>query len=621
MSWALLLLCLAHAALTGWLALARYAALHNRTFDLALYTRIAWGMAHGELWEPIFGGSVLGGHMSIALLPLGLLGRVFGTVPVLLGAQSLCVALAALPIAALATRHLGRAAGLCAALAWLLYPNLGHVTTYEFHPGTLAVLPLCCAFDALDRQAPRALLWCCLAVVLCRASLALTTLMLGILAMRGAPALRRPGQWIAAASLAYSVLAVTALTRSHDVATVSAGAHFGIWGGSPFGVFVALLRDPALVVQHFATPSRLVYPLLVLAPVLFLPILRPRYLLVALPTLAQNLLSDFPTTTSLYSHYLTPAVPALVVAALDGLVRLTTAAPKRQALAAAALVLSAAAGSALAGGLPWSRDFRVADITYDRNSAAARAVLARIPVDASVQAPDALLPHMAERKRFHRAPPPERGTQFVVLDTSHRRRFAHREDLLRTIEEPLTRRWLARPDHGLLVAQRDLLLLRRGSSPRAGLAKRYLVGTAPAVSGATLTRCLAVRTATLERRSVSLELVARAPCSEDLALRIGAEKKPPRVDLLFDGLLSPAQLLRGDLLRSRHRLSDAERSAIAKHGLRIGVLRSSGAAPEPGDPIAVTVPLRHLGAQRGAPGASAVGTTRAASSSTKGTVK
>jgi hypothetical protein len=189
-----------------------------------------------------------------------------------------------------------------------------------------------------------------------------------------------------------------------------------------------------------------------------------------------------------------------------------------------------------------------------------------------------------------------------VLDVSHRRRFAHSEDLLRTIEEPVTRAWLARADHQLLVASGDLLLLRRGRPSRAGLVRRYLAGVAPAASGTKLCACLAVRGARLHARSLVLELVASGACPSDLALRIETTERPSRVDLPFDGLLSPAQLMAGDWLRSRHLLSDDEHRAVALDGqVRIGALRASGARPEPSDPISVRVPVRTMDARSSAP--------------------
>jgi hypothetical protein len=272
--------------------------------------------------------------------------------------------------------------------------------------------------------------------------------------------------------------------------------------------------------------------------------------------------------------------------------RLPSRPPFRAQLAPALLCAASVVASALAGGLPWSRDFHARDFRPGPDSAARWRVLSAIAPGASVQAPDGLLPHLVERARVFRSPPPERSADLVVLDASHRRLFAHREDLLRTAQEPNLRRWLARSDHQLVRAAGDLLLLQRGRPPREGLVRRYFAGQAPVGAGKRLCACLELLGAELGPRALTLDLVARAPCPSDLALRLGSDERPRRVDLLFDGLLSPAHLLAGDHLRSRHLLSADERAEIERRGLRVGALRSSGARPEPSDPTSVRVQLR-----------------------------
>jgi hypothetical protein len=88
-----------------------------------------------------------------------------------------------------------------------------------------------------------------------------------------------------------------------------------------------------------------------------------------------------------------------------------------------------------------------------------------------------------------------------------------------------------------------------------------------------------------------LELAARDACPDDLALRIGTGVRPRRVDLIADGILSPAHFLAGDRIRSSHVLSDRELDAITADGLRIGAIRESGARPAHEDPLAIDVPL------------------------------
>lgn len=602
-----------------WHALQRLSAMHNHTFDLALYARAAWGFAGGRAYVSLLDLNFLSAHASFALIPLGLLGRLTDTPTVLLSAQAAALAAAAWPLSRIGARRFGPPGALAAAALWLLYPNAGHVASYEMHPGSLAIFPLCAALDALDRGDGRRLWQWSLAVVACRADYALVTLALGVLyawrsdGVDGAAAWRAwpPRGWLARAwpprgrlarawpprdagvrlalaSALYFGLFALLLPALSGSGGRSAAVHFAAWGGSPLGALPALFQDPQRVLSHFAAPGRLRYPLRVLWPLSLLPLLRPRLLLPAMPPLLLNLLSTFPTTTELYSHYLTPAVPALVYAGLDAAHRLG---PRLRVPALGAALTAAAAGSALCGGLPWSRDYPAADFAADGRTAARRAALAAIPVDASVQAPDPLLPHLAERATVHRAPPPERGTDYVVLDISHRRRFAGQESLLRTVEEPVTRAWLAREDHALVAAPADLLVLARGGDPRAGLVRRYFTRGSTGGLPKRLCGCLSLQAARLLDKGLRLDLRAAAACPADLAIRFGAAQRPTRVDLLFDGLLSPAQLRAGDHLRSLHPLSRAERAAIETRGLHIGALRSSGAPPEKRDRVAIPFPI------------------------------
>ena len=238
----------------GW---SRYATCHNHTFDLALYARSAWGLARGAVWNPIADSTFVHLHASWLLLPLGLLGRVFGVVPVLLFAQSLSIALCLWPLTRIATRHLGAIGRWIAPLLWIAYPNLGHVGSYEMHPGTLALLPLCWALDALDRTDGSALAWCCVGVVACRADYALLTSVIGVLFATTSRSQVRRGVSIAVASIGYLALVLGAqhVFVAHGVQ--SSTLHFGPWGGSPLGIVRMLFTDSARVFDHLFTLTRI----------------------------------------------------------------------------------------------------------------------------------------------------------------------------------------------------------------------------------------------------------------------------------------------------------------------------------------------------------------------------
>lgn len=562
-----------------WMAGARFHNVHQRTFDLGFYGRLAWGLAAFDGWDPIQHTHVLGLHVSPVLVPLGWLGRLFGTIPVLLTAQVLAVAGAAVVLGRLGARRLGPVGHLAGPIAFLAHPNLSHVTTYEFHPGTLAVLPLAWALERLDAGDARGVARGAVGLLLCREDLALVALMLAL--VMGWPhrpwkgeGERHRAEWRRALRLATGALAYLALFAFvlHPIFAPADGpfqAHFGHLGETPEQALANLLSDPLRLFDH-VDRDKLTWLPRVLAPLAFLPLLAPRLALPALPVLAIAFFSRFPTTVELYSHYLTLAIPPLVAAALVGASVVRGWLPKRLGpLAPAALAATAIAGWVLVGQSPIAKAFRA-----DEDTVARRIILESIPDGASVQAPGPFLPHLVERPRIHHGWRRDEGADFVVLDLWHRERYAGREVLLRTSEEPSMRGWLAKDDMAVVAHAGRFVLLERGRDPRGSgsIASEYITETGASPEGQPLTGCLRVLGAERQSASsVSLLLHAEGPCPVDLALRAD-----DRVDLLFDGLLSPAHLRAGDRLRSEHRSTGGE--------LRLSVLRSSGARPEPDDP-------------------------------------
>ena len=594
---ALSFVAVSQCALLLGLSWSRYASVHQRTFDLALYARMAWGFAHADLWAPIVGAPALGCHLSPVLLPLGLLGRVLGTVPVLLSAQALAIALTLFPMARIGARRLGTRGMWLGAAAFVLYPNLFHVGTYEFHPGTLAVLPMAWAFDALDRANLKQLSLCLLGVLACREDLGAFCILLALVfyaRQRAAGA-----RYLAAATGAYTAasLSLVVLLGPKDG---SLSAHFAPWGGSPLGVLSVLFHEPARVFEHFR--ARALYLPQVLAPLSFFSLCAPQLLLPALPYLLLNMLSAFPTADEQFSHYLTPAVPALIVSGIVGFTEL-----KKPALKLLWFGTLGIAHYAL-GGSPLSRDFDRSAFRADAATHAAAQVLAQIPAGASVQAPDALLAHLAERHDARRAPHlfahtqasatrPEAGLDFTVLDISHRLAFARKETLLRTTEEPLIRAWLARESQTLRVYAPPYALFERASSAsRGGVAAATCLQAAGAddaelARATSVTACLAASKAELGADTLTVTLLAREACAADLALRLGPDAMPARVELLCGGALSPKLLRRGDVLRFGYRVTSTEARLLRERGLWLGALRASGAPVLVGDPAAVPLPL------------------------------
>ncbi len=576
------------------LSTLRWTSYHDTTFDLAIYARMCWGTVHGSGWEPIVNAPVWGLHLVWFFYALGWIAAILGSVPTLLAAQALAVGLCVVPLSRVGARHLGSSGAIAAALAFVLHPNVSAVACDEFHPGTVAVLPIAWAADALDRRSAPAISLASLGIALCREDLALVgAIASGLVALRAHRAGQLRDRRVALVSmllsLAYVLVFVLVLHPAYAPPAGSLALHFGRHGSSVPAVLLDYLTHPVDLGGHLLDEQRWLYPLVVCAPLALLPLLAPEGFLVAAPVLGVALLSEFPTTTCLDSHYLTPALPLLVRAAVVGATRVPGSAGWR----VAPLLAAAAVAHLLGGATPLSLRFDRRAFEDDARSVAMRAITGQVPPLATIQAPDPMLAHLAERRTLRRAPPPEMQTEFVALDLAHRRAFRHREELVRTDEEPIARAWLSRDDHALVAADGDIVLLERGLDPREGLdVERYVVGHTDALdAGTTLTACLALEGARLEADTLELVLVARGSCPDDLALRIGTGLRPRRVDLIADGLFSPAHFRAGDRIRSEHVLSSLERDAIARESLRIGAIRASGARPDHADPLSVEVPL------------------------------
>jgi len=576
-----------------WHAFARFYTFHNQTYDLAMYTRMAWGMVHGSAWEPIVNNAhMVGVQLSVVLLPLGLLGILFGTAEVLMVAQTVAVCAVCWPLARMGARRLGDLGAVTAVVAWLLYPNISHVCTYEFHPGTIAMLPMTCALECLDREDRWGFLWWTIGVIACRADMSIITLMMGMVALFHNRDFRRVGYIVIIVSIIY-LLFFFLIRPFFAPVQGSMHLHFSKWGNSFTEIISTVLFSPSVVVDHFLKSERLLYLPKILAPLVFLPLLRPHWLVIALPTIAVNLLSEFPTATDMDCHYSTPVVPILIIAAIDSFNMVSRIGFKR--LFAIGILFGTVTSTFIDSAMPWSLVYPAHAFVSDEYSKSSQRTIAVIPQKASVQAPDRLLPHLAERLEVHRAPPPEYETAYVVIDLSHRLRYANSEDLLRTIEEPTVRNWFARSDHALIHEEPDLAVFERNKPVREGLVKRYYVGTADPDKGIRITGCLSILDASLQGYALTIDFVASGMCPNDLAIRLGSIPKSKRVDLLFDGLLSPVHLRAGDRVKSIHSLTVREREAILVNGLYVGALRQSGTRPDHDDPVSVLVPLKRGG--------------------------
>ena len=384
-----------YAALFSFVTVSRHLTFQTHALDLGYYVQLVWNIAGGRgprvsLPEMHAWGDHLSPIMYVFV-------PAFWLIPgpvALLVAQSVALALGAIPVFALARRRLGDERPAAAfAVLYLVNPSLHGINVRDFHAAALAVPLLLSALYFAEADRPRAFALATVLVLLCREDAALPVFGLGAwLALA-----RRRWWW----GVATAVVAVAVLIA--DVRWVipwfrgEPYPHLGRYaryGGSLAEIAAGVFLHPLRVIGTVLTGERLVYLLALLAPLAFLPVLAPGELIGALPALAQNLLASDPILYNHRTQYQSFVLPFLIAAAIAGYARMVGPRPARWP--AGALVVAVAVSLALASRTV--NNLAVARWWPSPEQRAAYAVLARVPANAALAAQDPYVAHASLRR-------------------------------------------------------------------------------------------------------------------------------------------------------------------------------------------------------------------------------
>ncbi|MDP3770766.1 MAG: DUF2079 domain-containing protein [bacterium] len=350
----------------------KYAYYRYQGMDLAIYTNVLWSLAHGGgWWSSIQGSSYLGDHVEPILLLIAPLFRLWSDPRWLIVLQALALGLTAVPVYLLLRSGAGNPKlktlnpkqaqsaevqkirfldlfrvsilefrfsqpALLAGL-WLLNPLLWNAALFEFH--ALALSPLfllSAAYAYVRRRFWWFFLWMLLSLSV-REDVALIVVMFGVVAFverwsdnttsppsrakrdpepsrdwRGS---ERGWGWVLAPLVLGCVwfLLATRIAAAHSAS-----------GAYKFLIYYGWLRDaashPLAFLQHIVSIGNIDMVIGLLLPFLFLPFLRARWLLLAVPSLLQIFLAG-PGGSSVVveTHYALLFLPALMCASIDAM--------------------------------------------------------------------------------------------------------------------------------------------------------------------------------------------------------------------------------------------------------------------------------------------------------------
>lgn len=471
----------------SYLTLTRYAAFEARALDLGNLHQTVWNTAHGRPFhmtnQP---GTVnrLSLHVEPILLPIATLYWIHDGPETLLILQSIVVALGALPLYALAQYRLqNRWLALTLGAVYLLNPTIQAANWLEFHPVTLAPTFLMAAFYFLVTKRNGWFVLFAILAASCKEEIGLLLFMMGLYTII---VLRRPqvGSWTMLFALSWSLVAVLGIQHYFAAGNIHWG-RYDYLGESPLAKAAALFTQPMLIWQQLQAAEAGGYLLRLLWPVAFVALLAPEILLLALPSLAINLLADFPPMHQVYELiYAAPILPFVMVATVEGIgkvVRLYDSPTQtgvrhllpqsygskwylqmrgfRRILIPKLLVLLTVIAALIAqyrhGYLPGGGNYQLYTVSdHDRQAAA---IIAQIPTDAKVSAQDKLDPHVAGRETIYIFPRVE-DADTIFVDVTGPAWPQHPNDLYRDLQTYLN------GDFGVAAGSDGYLLLRKDAT-------------------------------------------------------------------------------------------------------------------------------------------------------------
>jgi uncharacterized membrane protein len=471
--------------------LHRHQRFGSGAWDLGCFTHSSWLASRFEPLQSTLlhdqGVHVLGDHfypVIMLLSPIHWLG--LGAVGMLV-AQILITGAVAFPFYRFVARRVEHPVLQFALVFALLFSFAFQSAVYfDFHAQTLALWPLMEAVDRLDQKRFKAMLpWLVLAWF-CKESMPLYVAAFGAYMVLFEPEARKLGAAIAVGGVAGLLVTVGWLQPK-----LLAGGPQGMIHAANYEAFGKSLPDA--VVGMVKNPLRTV--LVALSPIEkrmailttgvgagLLAVWRPRYLVLALPTLVERFLSSKQQMWEMGYHYAAPLTLYVAVAAVDAVPRFMEHPSRwswrlqRPAVLAGAVLLLCVLVNGFgyrhqSNFMTWNHDYFLSPA----EAAAARKMVAQVPAGASVEATNHVLAHLSDRKdaRFLKRSPTSDALAFSLGQDDWK---PNRGNVRPQKYKTMIRRLIAEKEYRLVFSEELALLFLRGGAdqPQASPSKELV---------------------------------------------------------------------------------------------------------------------------------------------------
>jgi uncharacterized membrane protein len=415
-----------------------YNSLWYGNFDLGIPDQGVWMIS--RLHNPYLttrGLHLFGDHATYIHLLIAPIYWVWDDVRALLLVQTVALALGALPVYLLAKdKFQGKLTALVFPFSYLMLPAL-HFSNLDagHHFESLPVPLILLGYWALTRRKFRLYYATTFLSLICKEEIAITFMLYG--AYIAYKHDRRVGIMTSSCAAAYLLLVMyVLLPYFNQEGSIYADRTVGSFGKNPSEA-LSSVTNPSFMIKKFDTEANRGYMRALFEPTGYLILLEP-LAIASSGSLWLNLINDWPYAHLIRYHYVTPIIPFIYIALIEGIGRFR----KNKRVKAALLTIVLA--SAVLGNANYSpsqsnikswgemADAIGAFNQVPQESAAIVDAMGKIPKNASVSAAYNLVSHLSHRERAYMFPnpfrvtlygindggiPPDRETDYIVIDS------------------------------------------------------------------------------------------------------------------------------------------------------------------------------------------------------------
>ena len=415
---ALLIATLGYTAYTSYYTIINHRLIGTTAFDLGIYDNLMFNAMRGNFFHsPVLFGpgdrSYIAGHAEYAMLLFVPFYAIKPHAETMLIIQSAVLGASAIPLYMLARVYVSRIASLIVGVSYLMFAPLHGPHFYDFHWLPLGIFFYFWLFYGLATRRNWLSYLMVLVLFAMREDIAVTLALFGgFLFFTGFR--QRFGLVLAALSAVWFVInkfVIMHLAGSWWFENMYSEL-FADGKPSYGSVIATLLTNPIYSLTTFVRAVKLEYGLHMLAPLAFLPLRRPVFLLLLIPGALFTLMTTgYPPSTQISFQYTTHWIPYLFLGLVLGLALTYREhfGAERRAAALAVLALVVMSHSYDFGAILQRESFTggFRRITFEMDAKAHKRyedlmrLVARIPGEASVAATEALNPHISAREEAY----------------------------------------------------------------------------------------------------------------------------------------------------------------------------------------------------------------------------